>query len=72
MIGSGTSFPSSGPVFYPCDRGMGQGGVGYHSFIWSNGMSICQYCGKIAGGGPVQVTCSTTEVDQCQKYEAER
>jgi len=37
---------SHGIRLYPCDRGMGGLGVGYHEFTHSGGIIICRYCGK--------------------------
>lgn len=52
---STTSFPQ----MYPCNRGTGGAGVGYHEFVNSNGAVICRYCGARPPAEPLRVTCVT-------------
>ncbi len=41
---------------YPCDRGLGGLGVGYHEFTRSGGVIFCRYCGKTPPAQPIQIT----------------
>lgn len=38
---------STAMMMYPCNRGMGGPGVGYHHFqANAQGIAVCIYCGK--------------------------
>ena len=45
------------PQMYPCNRGAGGVGIGYHEFINSNGAVICRYCGMRPPAEPLKITC---------------
>ncbi len=34
---------------YPCDRGLGGMGVGYHEYVAANGLIFCKSCGHPRG-----------------------
>lgn len=56
----------AGIQMYPCARGMGGMGVGYHEFVNSNGAVICRYCGARPPAEPLRVTCVTTPASSPQ------
>lgn len=47
---------------YPCDRGMGGLGVGYHDFIVSWGAVVCRLCGKRPPAEPLKITCESIAI----------
>lgn len=44
---------------YPCNRGMGGMGIGYHEFVNSNGAVLCRYCGHRPPAEPIRITCGS-------------